>query len=344
MGRDTIAEIITSIRNADMDRKRVVRVVSTNITENIVKILFREGFIENVRKHREKNKYFLVLTLRYRRNRKRPYRNFLNLKQISRPGLRIYSNSQQIPRILGGIGIVILSTSQGIMTNREARLEGIGGEILCYIWEAKPIMKKEQKWIYEGEIAESLPNGMFRVRRLDNEDLVLGYISGKIRCKFIRISLGDKVKIEISRYDSTEDLYLELVHVSIYVLVHAGIYVSVHIGMYVEYQKGLFMFNQVSIIPLSRLQIRGRVISWSSAGTCNFKNRIKGTPFAAQTAAVDAIQTVDIQRAEVMIKGPGIGRDAALRAIRRSGILLTCVRDVTPMPHNGCRPPKKRRI
>ncbi|KAL6496093.1 30S ribosomal protein S11, chloroplastic [Orobanche hederae] len=90
--------------------------------------------------------------------------------------------------------------------------------------------------------------------------------------------------------------------------------------------------------------IRGRVISWSSAGTCKFKNRIKGTPFAAQTAAVDAIQTVDIQRAEVMIKGPGLGRDAALRAIRRSGILLTCVRDVTPMPHNGCRPPKKRRI
>nr|UOI19998.1 ribosomal protein S8 [Eremophila youngii] len=134
MGRDTIAEIITSIRNADMDRKRVVRIASTNITESIVKILFREGFIENVRKHREKNKYFLVLTLRHRRNGKRPYRNFLNLKRISRPGLRIYSNSQRIPRILGGMGIVILSTSRGIMTDREARLERIGGEILCYIW------------------------------------------------------------------------------------------------------------------------------------------------------------------------------------------------------------------
>nr|YP_009973240.1 ribosomal protein S8 [Leucosceptrum canum]QNH92215.1 ribosomal protein S8 [Leucosceptrum canum] len=134
MGRDTIAEIITSIRNADMDRKRVVRIASTNITENIVKILFREGFIENVRKHRQN---FLVLTLRHnRRNRKRPhtYRNFLNLKRISRPGLRIYSNSQRIPRILGGMGIVILSTSRGIMTDREARLERIGGEILCYIW------------------------------------------------------------------------------------------------------------------------------------------------------------------------------------------------------------------
>ncbi|YP_008592524.1 ribosomal protein S8 (chloroplast) [Andrographis paniculata] len=134
MGRDTIAEIITSIRNADMDRKRVVRIASTNITKNIVKILFREGFIENVRKQREKDNYFLVLTLGHRRNRKRPYRKFLNLKRISRPGLRIYSNSQQIPRILGGMGILILSTSRGIMTDREARLQGIGGEILCSVW------------------------------------------------------------------------------------------------------------------------------------------------------------------------------------------------------------------
>nr|YP_009266916.1 ribosomal protein S8 [Primula sinensis]ANN13799.1 ribosomal protein S8 [Primula sinensis] len=134
MSRDTIADILTSIRNADMDRKRVVRIASTNITENIVKILFREGFIENVRKHRESDKYFLVSTLRHTRNRKRPYRNLLNLKRISRPGLRIYSNYQRIPRILGGMGVVILSTSQGIMTDREARLKRIGGEILCYIW------------------------------------------------------------------------------------------------------------------------------------------------------------------------------------------------------------------
>uniref|UniRef100_A0A5P8FZ15 Small ribosomal subunit protein uS8c n=7 Tax=Zabelia TaxID=486692 RepID=A0A5P8FZ15_9DIPS len=139
MGRDTIADIITSIRNADMDRKRVVRIASTNITENIVKILLREGFIENARKHRENSKSFLVLTLRHRRNRKKPsrtYRNrkILNLKRISRPGLRIYSNYQRIPRILGGMGVVILSTSRGIMTDREARLERIGGEILCYIW------------------------------------------------------------------------------------------------------------------------------------------------------------------------------------------------------------------
>nr|WHU28307.1 ribosomal protein S8 [Dasiphora fruticosa] len=134
MSKDTIADIITSIRNAGMNEKRTVRIPSTNITENIVKILLREGFIENVRKHQESNNFFLVLTLRHRRNRKGPYRTVFNLKRISRPGLRIYSNYQRIPRILGGMGIVILSTSRGIMTDREARIEGIGGEILCYIW------------------------------------------------------------------------------------------------------------------------------------------------------------------------------------------------------------------
>ena len=134
MGKDTIADMLTLIRNADMNRKRTVQIPLTNITENIVKILLREGFVENVRKHRESNKYFLVLTLRYRRNRKGSYKTILNLKRISRPGLRIYSNYQRIPRILGGMGIVILSTSRGIMTDREARLERIGGEVLCYIW------------------------------------------------------------------------------------------------------------------------------------------------------------------------------------------------------------------
>nr|AGZ91135.1 ribosomal protein S8 [Parietaria micrantha]QHN53630.1 ribosomal protein S8 [Parietaria debilis] len=134
MSKDTIANLLTYIRNADMNKKRTVRIPYTTITESIVKILLREGFIENTRKHQESNKYFLVLTLRHRRNRKVPYRTVLNLKRISRPGLRIYSNSQRIPRILGGMGIVILSTSRGIMTDREARREGIGGEILCYIW------------------------------------------------------------------------------------------------------------------------------------------------------------------------------------------------------------------
>nr|YP_010294018.1 ribosomal protein S11 [Paepalanthus alpinus]ULQ67313.1 ribosomal protein S11 [Paepalanthus alpinus] len=93
--------------------------------------------------------------------------------------------------------------------------------------------------------------------------------------------------------------------------------------------------------------IRGRVVSWASAGTSGFKGTRRGTPYAAQAAVENAIRTVmdqGLQRAEIMIKGPGLGRDAALRAIRRSGILLSFVRDITPMPHNGCRPPKKRRV
>nr|YP_010993161.1 ribosomal protein S8 [Oxandra macrophylla]WOZ09263.1 ribosomal protein S8 [Oxandra macrophylla] len=132
MNRDTIADILTFLRNADTDKKGTVRIASTKITESIVKILLREGFLENVRKHRENNKSFLVSTLRHRRNRKGTYRKIF--KRISRPGLRIYSNYRRIPRILGGMGVVILSTSRGIMTDREARLEGIGGEVLCYIW------------------------------------------------------------------------------------------------------------------------------------------------------------------------------------------------------------------
>lgn len=93
--------------------------------------------------------------------------------------------------------------------------------------------------------------------------------------------------------------------------------------------------------------VRGQVISWSSAGACGFKGTRRGTPFAAQTAAENVIRTLmdrGIGRVEVMISGPGRGRDTALRTIRRSGILLSFVRDVTPMPHNGCRPPKKRRV
>nr|YP_009432589.1 ribosomal protein S11 [Cordyline indivisa]AEX94783.1 ribosomal protein S11 [Cordyline australis]ATB18857.1 ribosomal protein S11 [Cordyline indivisa] len=93
--------------------------------------------------------------------------------------------------------------------------------------------------------------------------------------------------------------------------------------------------------------VRGRVVSCASAGTSGFKGTRRKTPYAAQAAAANAIRTVvdqGMQRASVMIKGPGLGRDAALRAICRSGIRLTFVRDVTPLPHNGCRPPKKRRV
>lgn len=93
--------------------------------------------------------------------------------------------------------------------------------------------------------------------------------------------------------------------------------------------------------------VGGQVVSWDSAGTCRFKGAKRGTPFAAQTAAESAIRTLvkhGMQEAEVRIKGSGRGRDGALRAIRRSGIQISFVLDVTPMPHNGCRPPKKRNV
>nr|YP_009729289.1 ribosomal protein S11 [Allium mairei]QHQ72964.1 ribosomal protein S11 [Allium mairei] len=111
--------------------------------------------------------------------------------------------------------------------------------------------------------------------------------------------------------------------------------------------KGIHVQASFNNTIVTVTDVRGRVVSWASAGTSGFKGTRRGTPYAAQAAALDAIRTVvdqGMQRAEVMIKGPGLGRDAALRAIRRSGILLSFVRDVTPMPHNGCRPPKKRRV
>nr|YP_009547676.1 ribosomal protein S11 [Antrophyum semicostatum]AYW16279.1 ribosomal protein S11 [Antrophyum semicostatum] len=93
--------------------------------------------------------------------------------------------------------------------------------------------------------------------------------------------------------------------------------------------------------------IRGQVILWSSAGACGFKGTRKSTPFAAQAAAEIAIRvSIDrgMRQAEILMSGPGPGRDTALRAIRRSGLILSFVRDVTPMPHNGCRPPIRRRV
>jgi small subunit ribosomal protein S8 len=100
VGKDTIADMLTLIYNVDMIRKRTVQIPLTNITENNVKKLLREGFVKNIRKHRESNKYFLVLTLRYRRNRKDSHKTFLNLKRISTPGLLIYSIYLQISRVL----------------------------------------------------------------------------------------------------------------------------------------------------------------------------------------------------------------------------------------------------
>ena len=91
----------------------------------------------------------------------------------------------------------------------------------------------------------------------------------------------------------------------------------------------------------------GQVISWSSAGKMGFRGSKKNTPYAAQMAAADAAKVAldaGVKRVDVFVKGPGSGREGAIRSISQSGIEVTSIRDVTPMPHNGCRPPKQRRV
>jgi small subunit ribosomal protein S11 len=93
--------------------------------------------------------------------------------------------------------------------------------------------------------------------------------------------------------------------------------------------------------------INGEAISWASAGSCGFKGAKKGTPFAAQTAAeVAARESMDqgMRQVEIIVKGPGAGRETAIRAIQPAGLGISIIRDITPVPHNGCRPPKKRRV
>ena len=129
MSNDTIANMITSIRNANLGKIKTVQVPATNTTRDIAKILLREGFIEDFV---DNQKNLLILNLKYRGKKKKAY--ITTLRRISKSGLRIYSNHKEIPKVLGGMGIVILSTSGGIMTDREARQKKIGGELLCYVW------------------------------------------------------------------------------------------------------------------------------------------------------------------------------------------------------------------
>ena len=103
-------------------------------------------------------------------------------------------------------------------------------------------------------------------------------------------------------------------------------------------------FNNI-IVSLTNKQ--GQVISWSSAGKMGFKGSKKNTPYAAQMAASDAAKVAidaGLKRVDVFVKGPGSGRESAIRALSQSGIEVSMIRDITPLPHNGCRPPKKRRV
>ncbi|QZZ19216.1 30S ribosomal protein S8 [Leptothermofonsia sichuanensis E412] len=129
---DTIADMLTRIRNANLARHQTTEVPSTKMTRSIAKVLKDEGFIVDYEEVGEGVKRHLMISLKYKGKGKRPIINAL--KRVSKPGFRVYSNRRDLPRVLGGIGIAIISTSNGIMTDREARRNGLGGEVLCYVW------------------------------------------------------------------------------------------------------------------------------------------------------------------------------------------------------------------
>lgn len=129
---DTIGDMLTRIRNANLARHQTTTVPATRMTRSIAQVLKAEGFIRDFEEQGDGIKRQLVVSLKYRGKQRQPV--ITALKRVSKPGLRVYANSRELPRVLGGIGIAIISTSSGIMTDREARKQGIGGEVLCYVW------------------------------------------------------------------------------------------------------------------------------------------------------------------------------------------------------------------
>lgn len=132
MVTDTISDMLTRIRNAHMVKHQIVQVPSTKMSISIAQILKEEGFIEDFENYTEGQHKYLLISLKYIEKSRIPV--ISKIERVSRPGLRVYSNSKELPKILNNLGIAIISTSRGVMTNLTARELGIGGEILCYIW------------------------------------------------------------------------------------------------------------------------------------------------------------------------------------------------------------------
>jgi small subunit ribosomal protein S8 len=130
--RDAISDMLTRIRNANMVRHQIVQIPNTKMTIAIAKILKEEGYISAFEEFEENNQKFLLLCLKYQGQTRQPI--ITSIKRISKPGLRIYVSNKNLPNVLGNLGVAILSTSKGVMTNHRARTLGIGGEVICYIW------------------------------------------------------------------------------------------------------------------------------------------------------------------------------------------------------------------
>ena len=132
MVNDTISDMLTRLRNANLAKHQIVEVPSTKMTRNIAGILLEEGFIQSFEEIGENFNAQLLLSLKYKGKNRQPV--ITALRRVSKPGLRVYANRKELPRVLGGLGIAVMSTSQGVMTDSKARHQGLGGEVLCYVW------------------------------------------------------------------------------------------------------------------------------------------------------------------------------------------------------------------
>lgn len=128
---DPIADFLTRIRNAGMVYHDKVEIPGSNMKKSLAEVLKQEGYIKDYEIIADNKQGMLRLYLKYGPNRERV---ITGLKRISRPGLRVYAKRDQIPKVLGGLGVAVISTSKGIMPDRQARKEGLGGEVICYIW------------------------------------------------------------------------------------------------------------------------------------------------------------------------------------------------------------------
>ena len=132
MTNDTIADMLTRIRNANLAQHQIVQIPATKITRSIAKVLLNENLISSFEELKNGLKSSLLLSLTYTGKNRTP--KITKIQRISKSGRRIYSNHKDMPRVLGGFGLAIVSTSRGLMTDQQARDAGIGGELLCYIW------------------------------------------------------------------------------------------------------------------------------------------------------------------------------------------------------------------
>ena len=128
---DPIADMLTRIRNANAMKYKTVEIPGTKMTKGIADILTKEGFIDGYETNKLAVGEMIVLNLKYSKSKERV---ITGLKRISKPGLRVYAKADEMPRVLNGLGIAIVSTSEGLMTDKEARAKKLGGEVLAYIW------------------------------------------------------------------------------------------------------------------------------------------------------------------------------------------------------------------